>query len=106
VLVVGVGQIGLGVGQALLAADPTRRRVVTEAGLFNGGSSLVIVGTVVDRPLVVTVGGLGLAGALAVFASTAGVGHGRGWAARMYVGVLAVLFVSMPIGLTLAWIRA
>lgn len=109
VLVTGVGQIGLGAGQALLAdRPPGSRRLAGEVALLNAGSVLVIAGTLAAVPAVVTAGTLALAGALVMFAGTPrrhDPGHDgrRAWPRWAYTGLLAVLLVSSPIGLVLTW---
>lgn len=108
VLVTGVGQIGLGAGQAALTRGAvTLRRIATEVALLNGGCLLVIAGTLASTPTVVTIGGVALAGALGLLACTPH--HHRqqhAWIGHAYTGLLLVLLVSIPIGLTLAWLRA
>lgn len=107
VLVAGVGQAGLGAGQAAFAIGPTpRRRLVAQLATFNGGSLLVLVGTLVSRPEVVTVGCLVFAGALAIFAAGARAGGDQLRGRRVYAGLLVLLSVSTPIGAALSWIRA
>lgn len=109
VLVTGVGQIGLGVGQSLLAQRPSRARLAAQLVLLNAGSALVVLGTLVDQPPVVTAGGVVLVAGLVLFA-TAPRRDGRLDRVRgvlgLYLGLLAVLIVSIPIGLALSWIRA
>lgn len=107
VLVVGVAQIGLGVGQATLAADaPADRRLVTQLVLVNGGSLAVVVGTLATMPIVVTVGGLVLVAGLITFAVAPRRPDGPQWVRLGYLTILTVLIVSIPIGLALAWVRA
>lgn len=107
VLVVGVAQIGLGVGQATLAAaPPADRRLVTQLVLVNGGSLAVIVGTLATMPIVVTVGGLVLVTGLITFVLTPRRPDGPQWVRLGYLAILTVLIVSIPVGLALAWVRA
>ena len=107
VLVVGVGQVVLGSGQAMLAAAPLpRRTVLTEAVLWNGGAAWVVAGTAAGVPLAVTIGGALLLVPLVLFASvpmtTAAAGR---WWRRTHHAVIVVLLVSTPVGLVLAWQR-
>jgi hypothetical protein len=108
VLVVGVGQISLGIGQAVCADRlPTRRRRVLQAGLLNTGSALVIAGTLTAMPVGVTVGGVLLFIALVSFRrSRPGHGVASVWLARVYTLLLTLLIVSTPVGLVMAWMRA
>jgi hypothetical protein len=107
VLVAGVGQIGLGAGQAILAdVAPSGGRLAREVVLLDVGSALVLAGGVASAPAVVTAGSLVLAAALVAFALVPR-RHGdwRPWLGRAYTGLLVVLLVSTPIGLALAWMR-
>lgn len=116
VLVVGVAQVGLGVGQALLApTPPTRRLVLVECLMWNGGSAAVLTGTVLDRVRLVDAGGVVLALALAaLWWGVRGPGHRKGsasgwaagWAWWAYRGVIVVVLVSIPVGLALARLGA
>jgi hypothetical protein len=108
VLVVGVGQISLAIGQAVCAdRPPSRRRRGLQAGMLNSGSALVIVGTLTAMPGVVTIGGIVLLAALVSFRrSRAGNAVASVWLARVYTLLLTVLIVSTPVGLAMAWMRA
>ncbi len=107
VLVVGVGQIGLGVGQALIAEhEPSGPRVTLEAVLLNLGAVLVVTGTLASVPMLVSAGSLGFAGALVAFALFAWGPQARHrWLGAAYVTLLLVLIVSTPIGIALSWTR-
>lgn len=104
VLVAGLAQVGLGVGQAVLADDvPSTPHLAGELLAWNLGNTAVIVGTLADRVSLVYLGGALLVVGLALFVVVA-----RGnrqqwrrtrWAFRVVVGVLAV---SIPVGLVLA----
>lgn len=104
VLVAGLAQVGLGVGQAVLATDvPSARHVVAELLAWNLGNAAVIVGTLVDRVSLVFLGGALLVVGLVLFVLVA---RGRQrqwrrtrWVFRLVVGVLAI---SIPVGLALA----
>lgn len=107
VLVTGVAQIGLGIGQATLAASsPPDRRLVSQLVLVNGGSAAVVVGTLATVPIVVTIGGLILVAGLVTFAVAPRCPDGPSWVRLGYLTILTVLIVSIPIGLVLAWVRA
>jgi hypothetical protein len=104
VLVAGVTQVALGVGQALLAPRPPSRRVVTgEITAWNAGNVAVLAGTLLGVAPLVDAGGALLVVALALL--TLGVRHQggrRGWGLRLYRLLIAVVLVSIPIGLLLA----
>ncbi len=107
VLVAGVGQIGLGFGQQLVSAPPPpTRRVVTEVACFNCSAAMVIAGTLLTQPALVTAGGLVLVGALVCFAWAARTSDAHTWVRRTYAGLLLLLIGSTPIGLAVAWLRA
>lgn len=105
ILVVGVAQIGLGAGQALLSTrTPSLRTIRCEYTLWNGGSLLVIAGTLLAAPSVVTVGGLVIVGVLAILTHTVRTGGSDGgWPLRAFQGLLIVLLVSTTIGIALSW---
>ena len=68
VLVVGVAQLCLGVGQARLARlQPATGLLLAECGLFNAGNVLVMAGTLAGHVAWVSVGSLLLITALALF---------------------------------------
>ncbi|HEY9522757.1 MAG TPA: hypothetical protein VIR33_05925, partial [Thermopolyspora sp.] len=104
VLVAGVTQIALGVGQALLATNPASRRVVAgEFTAWNAGNAAVLAGTLAGAIALVDLGGalLVLALALAILA-VRGPGRRAGWGLRLYRLLIAIVLVSIPIGLFLA----
>lgn len=108
VLVVGVGQLGLGAGQAVLAgAVPSRRRVWAEVATWNLGCLAVMLGTVLSVPALVSAGGVLMLLPLAWWGGAVrGSDTALRWAARSYVALIAILGLSIPIGLTLSWLRA
>lgn len=108
VLVAGVAQNALGTVQsALLLRRPSRGTIVAELAGWNAGSVAVIGGTLIRMPLIVDVGGLLLVMALAVMIRTVrGRGRGPQWALWTYRFLLAVILISIPIGLLLAHLRA
>ena len=103
VLVVGVSQLVLGLGQAILAPrPPTRRTVTLEWSAYNLGNAGVLLGTLVARPLLTVTGSVLLAVALVLLYSQA-IGTDRsGWPLHIYRALLAILFISIPVGLLIA----
>jgi hypothetical protein len=106
VLVGGVGQGAMGAAR-LVAPGPPHARTRGRAQIlaWNLGNALVVTGTLTTAPLVVDAGGLAC-----VVALTLALLHSRrlrstltSWA---YRAVLAVLLVSVPVGLVLAHLRA
>ena len=104
VLVVGVAQLVLGVGQATLAPGVVPiNRIVLELAGWNAGSAAVLGGTLLGAVWLVDVGGVLLVLALVMLAL--GVrGADRRWRGRLlaYRCLAGVLLVSVPIGLVLA----
>ena len=107
VLVVGVGQAGLAMGQSAGPALVSRRAIEAEVILGNGGALLVIVGTLSSSPAMATAGSLLFGAAIALFAhhGRGSRGH-RGWVQRLYLALLVVLALSVPMGVALSWLRA
>lgn len=106
VLVTGVAQIGLFVGQAALATTPPSRALVTtEVVGWNLGSAAVILGTLASTPAVVTAGGVLLVVCLGLLVyGVRGRRAGRLlWLFRLLV---LLLLVSIPVGLVLSWLRS
>jgi hypothetical protein len=109
VLVVGVGQLGLGVAQAALAPrPPTPRLVSIECALWNVSSLFVITGTLLDVFALVAAGAAAMLGASALFAYVAPPTGGRRQrrAAWAYHALLVILIVSIPVGVALSWLRS
>ena len=102
VLVAGVAQIALGVGQAWLAPQPpSDRRVAVQFAGWNIGNAAVLVGTLLGIVRVVDVGGVLLVFSLALFAL--GVrGARRDWPLWAFRAIVVILLVSIPIGSVLA----
>lgn len=109
VLVAGVSQVGLAVGQSLLAAGglpawTSRAELVT----WNGGNAAVLTGTLVGTTWLVDIGGalLVVTLALAVFAvrghPVPDEGRRQALAGRAFQFLVLVLLPSIPIGLWLA----
>jgi hypothetical protein len=104
VLVAGVAQIGLALGQ-LLATRPTRAATSAELGCWNVGNALVLAGVLLPVTTLVDLGGALLVVALALAlhgvqgARPAGAAR---WALGAFRMLVVVLGVSIPIGLVLA----
>lgn len=107
VLVVGVAQIGLGAGQAVLAGvAPPKRLVAVEFAVWTAGNGAVLLGTLLSQAVLTDVGGVLVVVALALFGygvrgGTGGTNAGRSGVAylRAYQVLIVVLLVSVPIGL-------
>ena len=116
VLVAGVSQAGLGVGQAMLARRvPSRRVLNVELVTWNVGNAAVIAGTLLETTALVDVGGLVLlvtlvlmiravrgAGGGTATAAEAGAVRPAGWMLLTFRILVLVLLVTIPIGLVLA----
>lgn len=104
VLVVGVAQLGIGVGQALLAPKtPSSRLITAELLTWDIGNAGVIAGTLLNRVALVDLGGVLLAISLVLF--LLGVrGHPgqKRWLLYAYRLLIAIVLVSIPIGLTIS----
>lgn len=102
VLVVGVGQLVLGVGQAALARKPPSPALRTwQACLYNLGNAAVLVGTFSESAVGVLTGGALLLVALVLFLG--GLRGARTGVWTVLYGVMAaVLAISIPIGLVLS----
>lgn len=107
VLVAGVAQVGVAAGQAHLA--PTARSVgfiVAECAAWNVAGLTVIAGTLVSSPTIVTAGSALLAAALAMSAFAVGASsHPSRLLLWSFRALLGVLLMSIPVGITLTWIR-
>ena len=106
VLVAGVAQVGLGAGQAKFGGHAAQRTVLAEIAGWNLGNAAVLAGTLADVGLVVDLGGAALLVVLVLLlrgALTSGAtpsDRGR-WLLRGYCALLALLIVSIPVGLVL-----
>lgn len=108
VLVSGVAQMAVGVGQASLATAVPRRAVVAlQLVAYNAGCALVLLGTLADRLVLTDAGGAALA--LALVLLLLGVrpadAHAR-WPVHVYRLLIVIVLVSIPVGLVLARVRA
>jgi len=106
VLVAGVAQVAIGAAQRYLRARSSARPlVVAELVGWNVGNAAVIVGTVVENAAITDIGGALLVGVLALlFTGTRGAR--AGWWLRGYRLLLAVVLVSIPVGLVVGQITA
>jgi hypothetical protein len=104
VLVGGVAQLGLGVGQWLLAEPaPSTAMVTAELISLNLGSALVIAGTFADSLLMTDSGAVVFALSLVLFlVAVRGARDKRRLVLNGYRLLLLILIVSAPIGLILA----
>lgn len=102
VLVAGVAQIALGLGQAWLAErPPSPEAVMSELALYNLGNAAVIGDTLVDRTWLVDLGGVLLIAALAMYLWASRRARG-GSVLLAYRLLIAFVLVSIPVGLVLA----
>lgn len=106
VLVGGIAQVGLGIGQALLAPKPPARRlVVAQVAAWNLGNAAVLGGTLSGVPPVADVGGAVLVVGLAllILGGRGGSRDGRArWFRHGFQALVVLLLVSIPAGLVLA----
>lgn len=104
VLVGGVAQVALGAGQALLAPRPPgRRAVIAELAGWNVGNGAVLAGTLLAATWLADIGGVALIAALALaIAATRGAVRRPAWPLHVYRTLLALVLVSIPVGLVLA----
>lgn len=100
VLVLGVGQLMLGAGQALLAADPlTPGLAAATAAAFNVSGVVIVLGVVTDRIVAFDVGAALLLVVLAWLFYVVRRSARHGWALLAYRLFIAALIVSIPIGM-------
>lgn len=103
VLVAGVAQGVLGLGQALLPARPPAPYWRTgEWLLFNGGNAGVIAGTLLVSPGLVATGTALFVASLLAFLIGVRDGAGRGWLLHAFRAVLAVTCLGACVGLALS----
>jgi hypothetical protein len=107
VLVGGVAQIALGVGQALLADEmPGAHETRNELVSWNVALVLTILGSLLAVPVLTTLGAIALVVSLALFYVGVRGGDGGSDAMRtIYRCVVAVVLISTPVGVALSWIR-
>lgn len=109
VLVAGVAQVGLGLGQVLLAPSvPTRRRAALQVGTWNAGNAAVLAGTLAEMTFLVDVGAAVLVvSPVLLVACVRGADvevkpRWRRWALYGFRLLIIVLLLSIPVGLLLA----
>jgi hypothetical protein len=104
VLVVGVAQLGIGTGQALLAPKIASSRLVTaELLTCDFGNAGVLAGTLMNRTAMVDLGGALLAASLVMFLLGARGHTGRNrWPLYLYRLLITIVLVSIPIGLIIS----
>ncbi|WP_131886543.1 hypothetical protein [Dietzia cinnamea] len=106
VLVVGVAQVGLGAGQALLAADVLSGRLrMVQLLAYNLANSAVLVGTLAESVVVVVGGGVLMLASLALFLAPARHVHALTWYLVLYRMAIVILAVSVPVGIVLSVVR-
>lgn len=108
VLVAGVSQVGLAVGQALLTArTPAARTRAAELVTWNVGNAAVLTGTLTGTVWIVDLGGALLVAALALVVVAVHRhpvregGRSQALARRAFQLLVLLLLVSIPIGLWL-----
>jgi hypothetical protein len=104
VLVVGVAQLGIGIGQALLAPKiPSSRLITAELLTWDIGNAGVIAGTLMNRVALVDFGGALLAISLVLFILGARGHTGRNrWLLYLYRALITIVLVSIPMGLIIS----
>ncbi|MEO7979862.1 MAG: hypothetical protein ABI807_03025 [Sporichthyaceae bacterium] len=108
VLVAGVAQVVLGVGQALLAPrPPAQRMVAAQVIAWNISNAAVLAGTVAGDTAFVDAGGVLLVVVLVLMLRGArGGGATPRWLLAAFRLLAVVLLVSIPVGLVLARTRS
>lgn len=104
VLVGGVAQVAIGAGNAVLAPRlPGRRMACAELAGWNVGNAAVLAGTLLGATWLADVGGALLAVVLVlVLAGVRGGARRPAWPLQVYRALIALVLVSIPVGLVLA----
>lgn len=106
VLVAGVAQVGLGGGQALFGAGTVSdRRRGTQLLAYNAANLAVLAGTLTGSVVVVAAGGGLLLISLALFLTAVRRSRTHPWYLAFYRLVIALLAVSVPVGVLLSVLR-
>jgi hypothetical protein len=106
VLVGGVAQIGIAIAQVHLArAAPTEGFIAGESVLWNSSCLMIVTGTLLSAPVVVTIGSGLMVAALAMSMIAVRASHGSRLLVTSYRSLVVVLLTSIPIGTALAWAR-
>lgn len=105
VLVAGIAQCALGIGQALLATYPPRQQtLIYEVLAWNFANAGVILGTLLGLEWLTDIGGILLIVALIQFLGVTR-GAAASWWLRAYQLLIVIVLVSAPIGLVLAYLQ-
>lgn len=107
VLVGGVAQVALGVGQAWISRGvPNLELIWKQIATWNLAGVAVVAGTLLESPMITTLGGAVLAAALVLYlVGVRQLGTAPTWVGLVYRAVALIVLVSIPVGLTLSWIR-
>ena len=107
VLVAGVVQLVLGIGQAQLAPhQPSGRILALECVTFNLANVAVLAGTVIGAAWIVDIGAALIVIALALFIwSVRGTGSANRWMLYGFRAVIVIVLVTTPIGLVIAHLK-
>lgn len=107
VLVGGVAQLGLGLGQGLLAPKLPSAGMATGLVVgWNLGNAAVLIGTLTEAVWLVDVGGGLLVLSLAVLVWVArGAASRQRWLLVVFRALVLLLLVSIPVGLVLAHVH-
>ncbi|MGH3266573.1 MAG: hypothetical protein ACRDNS_31805, partial [Trebonia sp.] len=90
----------------LASRPPGRRALVAELVGWNAGNAAVLAGTLLAATWLADVGGVLLVAALALaFAGIRGAVRHPSWPLHLYRGLIALVLVSIPVGLVLATLR-
>lgn len=108
VLVGGVVQLALGIGQARLAPTaPSAAVIAAQAVAFNAANAAVLAGTAIGMAWLVDAGAAVLVTALALFVwGVRGATAGNRWLLYGFRLVVVIVLVSAPIGLIIAHSKA
>lgn len=111
VLVGGVAQVAFGFGQGSFNDAAATRSVVAQLLTWNVGNACVLAGTLAGPTALVDVGGVLLVASLLLLAPglrrpAAAQSRAGRWLLWAYRAVVAVLLVSIPVGLVLARLRS
>ena len=108
VLVAGVAQLVLGLGQAQLAPhQPSGRVVAFEAVAFNLAHVAVLLGTIAGTAWVVDIGAGLVVLALALFIwSVRGASGGNRWLLYGFRLMILIVLITTPIGVAIAHLKA
>lgn len=100
VLVLGVGQLMIGAGQVLLAPEPpTQLTTAVTAAAFNVSGAAIMLGVITGYLVVFEAGSALLLAVLVRWLYGVRRSARRGWALYAYRLLIAVLIVSIPIGM-------